>query len=164
MNGNLEDWREFLFWCGRIALCRHHRCRRASGPEALWRGHPIFPEDPVLALHWRRRRRQYVALAELSALPAFATISVVLVSYQQLDPVAAVLLSLAQGFCRLPPAARWRGLPVPAQDRASGKGWREQWLKSSSSRCSALAARPSPCTAPGTHTCHIEVIRHEADK
>lgn len=100
MGSNLEDWREFLFWWAASLFAATTVVVARLGLK-LYGASPDFPDDPVLALHWRRRR-QYVALAELSALPAFATISVVLVSYQQLDPVAAVLLSIAQGFVGFP--------------------------------------------------------------
>lgn len=100
MGSNLEDWREFLFWWAASLFAATTVVVARLGLK-LYGASPDFPDDPALALHWRRRR-QYVALAELSALPAFATISVVLVSYQQLDPVAAVLLSIAQGFVGFP--------------------------------------------------------------
>jgi len=97
---NLEDWREFLFWWAASLFAATTVVVARLGLK-LYGASPEFPDDPVLELHWRRRR-QYIALAELSALPAFATISVVLVSYQQLDPVAAVLLSIGQGFVGFP--------------------------------------------------------------
>lgn len=100
MGNNLEDWREFLFWWAASLFAATTVVVARLGIK-LYGTSPDLPDDPVLALHWRRRR-QYIALAELSALPAFATISVVLVSYQQLSPVAAVLLSLAQGFVGFP--------------------------------------------------------------
>lgn len=100
MGNNLEDWREFLFWWAASLFAATTVVVARLGLK-LYGSATDFPDDPVLALHWRRRR-QYVALAELSALPAFATISVVLVSYQQLNPVAAVLLALAQGFVGFP--------------------------------------------------------------
>lgn len=59
------------------------------------------PADPKMALHWARRRR-WIAIAEVSALPAFATLSVVLVAYYQLDPVAGVLIAMGQGFVGFP--------------------------------------------------------------
>lgn len=100
MGNNLEDWREFLFWWAASLFAATTVVVARLGLK-LYGAAPDLPDDPALALHWRRRR-QYVALAELSALPAFATISVVLVSYQQLDPVAAVLLAIAQGFIGFP--------------------------------------------------------------
>jgi len=99
MGSNPEDWRELLFWWA-ASLFAATTVVVARLSLKLYGAATDFPEEPVLALHWRRR--QYVALAELAALPAFATISVVLVSYQQLYPVAAVLLSLAQGFVGFP--------------------------------------------------------------
>lgn len=100
MGNNLEDWREFLFWWAASLFAATTVVVARLGIR-LYGATPDLPDDPVLALHWRRRR-QYIAMAELSALPAFATISVVLVSYQQLNPVAAVLLAIGQGFIGFP--------------------------------------------------------------
>jgi hypothetical protein len=101
-------------------VCRRHGRGRQAGPAPLWAG-GRSPADPALAQHWHRRRR-YVALGEVSALLAFATVSVVLVSYYHLDPVAAVLIAMAQGmvgFALLLDGAAWLfrkrlGLPGPA--------------------------------------------------
>lgn len=100
MGNNLEDWREFLFWWAASLFAATTVVVARLGIR-LYGATPDLPDDPALALHWRRRR-QYIAMAELSALPAFATISVVLVSYQQLNPVAAVLLAIGQGFIGFP--------------------------------------------------------------
>lgn len=54
------------------------------------------PADPILAQHWQRRRR-WLTYAELSALPAFATIAVAITAHQQLEPIASVLISMALG-------------------------------------------------------------------
>ncbi len=99
MGTDLHDWREFLFWWAASFFAATTVVVARLGLKLY--GAPDFPDDPALALHWRRRRH-YIALAEISALPAFATISVVLVSYQQLNPVVAVLLAIAQGFVGFP--------------------------------------------------------------
>lgn len=99
MGSDLHDWREFLFWWAASFFAATTVVVARLGLKLY--GAPDFPDDPALALHWQRRR-QYIALAEISALPAFATISVVLVSYYHLNPVAAVLLALAQGFVGFP--------------------------------------------------------------
>ena len=100
MHENLNDWRAFFFWWG--------ACLFASTMVVVARlGIKLFgaaidpPEDPVMALHWARRRR-WLAISEVSALPAFATVSVVLVAYYQLNPIAAVLIAIAQGFVGFP--------------------------------------------------------------
>lgn len=100
MNDDLNDWRAFFFWWGAALF--------ASTMVVVARlGIKLFgvaidpPEDPVRALHWARRRR-WLAISEISALPAFATISVVLVAYYQLNPIAAVLIAIAQGFVGFP--------------------------------------------------------------
>jgi hypothetical protein len=119
MGHDFTDWRDFFFWW----LASLFAAPRSWPPS--WAcayglaGDP--PADPALAQHWHRRRR-YVALGEVSALPAFATVSVVLVSYYHLDPVAAVLIAMAQGmvgFALLLDGAAWLfrkrlGLPAPA--------------------------------------------------
>lgn len=67
------------------------------------------PADPEALARWLRRRR-WITIAEFSALPAFATTSVVLVSYYGLDPVAGVLIAMAEaclGFALLIDAAAW---------------------------------------------------------
>lgn len=99
MGSDMQDWREFLFWWAASFIAATTVVVARLGLKLY--GAPDFPDDPALALHWRRRR-QYIAMAEISALPAFATISVVLVSYQQLNPVVAVLLAIAQGFVGFP--------------------------------------------------------------
>jgi H+/gluconate symporter-like permease len=63
----------------------------------------------------------------VSALPAFATVSVVLVSFYHLNPVAAVLIAMAQGmvgFALLLDGAAWLfrkriGLPAHAASDTS---------------------------------------------
>lgn len=93
--GDLEHIRDFFFWwvCSLLA---------AASIVAAKLGVRLFvattdePADPVLSEHWHRRRR-YVAIGEISALPAFATISVVVVMYYHADPIASVLLAMGQG-------------------------------------------------------------------
>lgn len=59
------------------------------------------PADPALARHWALRRR-WIAISEIAALPAFATVSIVAVGYYDLDPVMAVIIALGQGFVGFP--------------------------------------------------------------
>lgn len=100
MGSDLHDWGEFLFWW-LASLFASTTVVVAKLGLKLYGDSADVPADPVLAGHWARRRR-YIALAEVSALPAFATASVVLVSYYHLNPVAAVLLAMAQGFVGFP--------------------------------------------------------------
>lgn len=100
MGSELSDWKAFFFWW-MASLFAATTVVVAKLGFKLYGAASDPPSDTLLALHWQRRRR-YVALGEISALPAFATISVVLVSYYQLDPVAAVLLAMAQGFVGFP--------------------------------------------------------------
>jgi len=129
MGSDLKDWGEFLFWWI-ASLFASTTVVVAKLGLKLYGASIDMPADPAIAVHWVRRRR-YIALAELSALPAFATGSVVLVSYYHLDPVAAVLIAMAQGFVGFPllldGAAflfkRRLGLPsetAPAQDSQNG--------------------------------------------
>jgi hypothetical protein len=120
MGHDFTDWRDFFFWwlASLFAAATVVAAKLGLRLYGL-AGDP--PADPALAQHWHRRRR-YVALGEVSALPAFATVSVVLVSYYHLDPVAAVLIAMAQGmvgFALLLDGAAWLfrkrlGLPEPA--------------------------------------------------
>lgn len=100
MGSNLHDWGEFLFWW-LASLFASTTVVVAKLGLKLYGDSADVPTDPAIAVHWARRRR-YIALAEISALPAFATASVVLVSYYHLNPVAAVLLAMAQGFVGFP--------------------------------------------------------------
>jgi hypothetical protein len=116
----MADWRDFFFWwlASLFAAATVVAAKLGLRLYGL-AGDP--PADPALAQHWHRRRR-YVAIGEVSALPAFATISVVLVSYYRLDPVVAVLIAMAQGmvgFALLLDGAAWLfrkrlGMPEPA--------------------------------------------------
>lgn len=54
------------------------------------------PDDPVLAAHWRRKRA-WLAISELSAVPAFATAAVAATKYWHLPVVACVVISMALG-------------------------------------------------------------------
>lgn len=101
MPSEINDWRDFFFWwlaslfaSTMVVVARLGM--RLYGDAA---GDP--PADPVMEAHWARRRR-WLAIGELSALPAFATLSVVLVSYYDLDPVAGVLIAIGQGFVGFP--------------------------------------------------------------
>lgn len=70
---------------------------------------PDPPTDPELFKAWSRRRR-WLAYAELSALPAFAVASVAIVQHQNLQPLAAVLISMvagAVGFTLLLDGIQW---------------------------------------------------------
>lgn len=116
----MTDWRESVFWWlasllasativgGKICFMLF---RLASDP----------PDDAKLFAHWQRRRR-WLLISEVSALPAFATISVSLVVYRQLDPILSVLISMflgAVGFALLLDAAQWvfrkrLGMPTPS--------------------------------------------------
>lgn len=54
------------------------------------------PADPDELMHWLRRRR-WLAMSEISALPAFATAGVASTVYFDLPPVASVLISMGLG-------------------------------------------------------------------
>jgi len=96
----MDDWREFMFWWGAALFAAPSVVGAALGP-LLTGGAAVPPDDPVVERHGARRRRG-IAISEISALPAFATVSIVLVGYYGLNPVAGVLLAIAQGFIGFP--------------------------------------------------------------
>lgn len=100
MHENLNDWRDFFFWWT-AALFASTMVVVARLGLKLYGAASDPPDQPEMALHWSRRRR-WLAISEVSALPAFATVSVVMVAYYQLNPIAAVLIALAQGFIGFP--------------------------------------------------------------
>lgn len=54
------------------------------------------PSDPQLFAHWRRKR-MWLIISELSAVPAFATAGVVATEYWTLTPIASVLIAMVLG-------------------------------------------------------------------
>lgn len=121
----MSDWRDFILWWG-LSLLAASTIVGAKVGLLLWGLAPNPPADPELAAHWRRRRR-WLAYAELSALPAFATISVALAAHRQADPIVSVLIAMALGgigFTLLLDAVQWLfrkrlGLPIPGADAAA---------------------------------------------
>ena len=100
MDGDFSSWREFTFWW--LAALFASTVVVVARLGVMLFGKAVDPpEDPMLERHWARRRR-WIAIGEIAALPAFATVSIVLVSYYQLNPVAGVLLAIAQGFIGFP--------------------------------------------------------------
>jgi hypothetical protein len=91
----MNDWRDFLIWWAASFLSAAAMVGGKLG-LILFRMASDPPADPVMAAHWLRRRR-WLAYAEISALPAFATIAVAITAHQKLDPIASVLISMALG-------------------------------------------------------------------
>lgn len=56
----------------------------------------VPPEDPATLKHWKRKRT-YLLVSELSAVPAFATAGVVATEYWELSAIASVLISMVLG-------------------------------------------------------------------
>jgi hypothetical protein len=54
------------------------------------------PEDPAVLRQWKRKRT-WLLVSELSALPAFATLGVVATDYYNLSPIASVLIAMVLG-------------------------------------------------------------------
>lgn len=100
MPTEISDWRDFFFWWAASLFSATVVVVARLGLK-LYGASAEPPADPAMEPHWARRRR-WLAIGELSALPSFATLSVVLVSYYQLNPVAGVLLAMAQGFIGFP--------------------------------------------------------------
>lgn len=122
----MNDWREFLFWW----FCSIVATTTIVGGKLglfLFRLSVDPPEDPILAAKWRMRRR-WLAYSELSALPAFSTISVTFVIWYRIDPIVAVMASMflgGIGFALLLDGAEWLfrkrlGLPEKARLPANG--------------------------------------------
>lgn len=101
MPSEINDWRDFFFWWLASLFASTMVVVARLGMKLYGDGAGDPPADPVMAAHWARRRR-WLAIGEISALPAFATLSVVLVSYYHVDPVAGVLVAMAQGFVGFP--------------------------------------------------------------
>lgn len=123
----MNDWREFLIWWLASLLAAATIVGGKIG-LFLWKMAPDPPADPILAAHWSRRRR-WLAYAELSALPAFATVAVAITAHRQAEPIVAVLIAMglgAVGFTLLLDGVQWLfrqriGLPAP-QASSSGGG------------------------------------------
>lgn len=54
------------------------------------------PDDPQLAKHWRRKRL-WLTISELSAVPAFATVGISATFYFKLDPMTSVPIAMVLG-------------------------------------------------------------------
>lgn len=91
----MNDWREFTIWW-LVSLLSAATVVGGKIGLFLWKMAPDPPSDPVLATHWRRRRR-WLAYAELSALPAFATVAVAITAQRQAEPIMSVLIAMALG-------------------------------------------------------------------
>lgn len=55
------------------------------------------PDDPAALGHWQRKRR-WLVISDISALPAFATIAVCTTIYWKLPAVASVGMSMILGI------------------------------------------------------------------
>jgi hypothetical protein len=63
---------------------------------SLFRIDEVPPEDPVLLKHWRRKRL-WLTISELSALPAFATIATTAAYYWNLPTIAVIPIAMVLG-------------------------------------------------------------------
>lgn len=85
---------DFFLWilslAGGLALCG------ARLGWLLFRVAPDPPVDPVALRMWERKRR-WLIISELSALPAFATISVVIGRLREWPVEGVILLSMVLG-------------------------------------------------------------------
>lgn len=123
----MTDWREFMLWWTFSILAAATVVGAKLG-MLLFAMAPDPPEEPELAAHWRRRRR-WLVYAELSALPAFATIAVTLTAHGNLEPIMSVLLSMGLGgvgFVLLLDAVQWLfrkriGMPQPIAPPGGGE-------------------------------------------
>jgi len=123
MPTEIHDWRDFFFWWAASLFASTMVVVARLGMK-LYSSAGDPPEEPAMAAHWARRRR-WLAIGELSALPSFATLSVVLVSFYHLNPVAGVLIAIAQGFIGFPlllDGAAWLFRKRIGMAPASGEG------------------------------------------
>lgn len=63
---------------------------------ALFNTREVPPDDPALFIHWKRKR-MWLIISEISAVPAFATAGVVSTEYWNLTPIASVLIAMVLG-------------------------------------------------------------------
>ncbi len=123
-----SDWREFMLWWF-FSILSATTVVAAKLGLLLFALAPDPPSDPDLAAHWRRRRR-WLTYAELSALPAFATISVTAAVHQNYSPVTSVLIAMGLGgigFTLLLDAVQWLfrkriGMPQPSSSGTAAAG------------------------------------------
>lgn len=125
----MHDWRDFLVWW-LLSMLGAATVVGAKLGMLLYGISPEQPSDPVMIEHWNRRRR-WLTYAELSALPAFATIAVAIAAQRQADPILSVLIAMALGgigFTLLLDALQWLfrirvGLPIKSRtDEGSDHG------------------------------------------
>ena len=91
----MNDWRDFLIWWALSALA----AATIVGAKIAFAFSTLAPEpptDPELAKHWSKRRL-WMAAAELSAIPAFATIGVVVTAHRGFTPISSVGITMALG-------------------------------------------------------------------
>lgn len=100
MPGNIENFRDAIFWWS-ASLFSSTMIVMARLGFILFGSGELPPGEPALEERWARKRR-WIAISEVSALPAFATTSVALVSWYQVNPVITVLIAMAQGFIGFP--------------------------------------------------------------
>lgn len=85
-------WEWTLLWCASLVAAAFGTGMRVA---ALLYGKRAIepPEEPALMVHWQRRRR-WIVISELSALPTFASLSVASVAYWGMNPVAAIIMAM----------------------------------------------------------------------
>lgn len=123
---HIENWRDLITWW-LLSLAAAALVTAAKLGVILFGKAADPPADPVLSEHWARRRR-WIAISEVLSLPAFATLSVVLVFYRKMDPVLSVLIAMglaAIGTILLLDGAAWLfrkrlGMPMPAAELSAG--------------------------------------------
>lgn len=89
----MKDWWQYALWwiLSFLAAATIVGARIGSwlyGEKAL---EP--PEDPQLLHHWQRRR-MWIVISEMSALPAFASLSVAGTKYWELDAWVSIPLAM----------------------------------------------------------------------
>ena len=92
----MNDLRDFLAWWG-LALIAGATVAVGQIAHKMARLDLEMPSDPDKLAAWHKRRK-WLAITELSALPAFATLATAGRVYFDLPPIVGVLVTMGLGF------------------------------------------------------------------
>lgn len=89
----VKEWLHYLIWWLLSLLAAATIVAARIGNWLYGEKAPPPPEDPELMHHWRRRR-MWIVISEVSALPAFASLSVAGTKYWDLDAWVSIPLAM----------------------------------------------------------------------
>ncbi|WP_313801001.1 hypothetical protein [Sphingobium sp.] len=92
----MNDLRDFLIWWA-LALIAGATVAVGQIAHKMARLDIEMPSDPAKLDAWHKRRK-WLAITELSALPAFATLATAGRVYFDLPPIVGVLVTMGLGF------------------------------------------------------------------